>query len=187
LRQADEQQAATKANQTATPGSAGTGTVTPGAQAGADTSPEQLQRLQELSDREQRIAERERKLNDREQASLSTEHKSFCEALVREGRPLPCKVETLVGLMRVLGGETTVEFGEGETRSPLELFKAEVLARLPKRVDFTEIAPGDDLLEPINPEALAQQIVEYQETERKRGHIITTAEAARALRNGGKS
>jgi hypothetical protein len=187
LRQSDEQQAAAKANQTATPGSPGTGSVTPGAQAASDTSPEQLERLQELTQREQRIAEREQQLNAREQASRSSEHKSFCEALVREGRPLPCKVEVLVGLMRTLGGESTVEFGEGETRSALELFKTEVLAKLPKRVEFGELAPGDETVDGVSPEVMAQQIVEYQEAAHKRGHMITTAEAARAVRNGGKS
>lgn len=148
----------------------------------SELSPDQAQRLQELGEREQRLTARETQIAERERTQRVASHREFAESLIKDGRPLPCSVDVAVGLMCALEGDG-VSFGETETRSPLEVFQTDLLARLPKRVQFNEHAPPSNQPPEVDdPEVVAQRIVEYQDAARARGENITTVEAARRVR-----
>jgi hypothetical protein len=133
------------------------------------------------------LRRRERELEAREAAARRREHEVFLDGLIRDGRPLPCKRELLVGFLELLERPAaTVSFGEGERRSAAVLFREEVLARLPKRVVFGEVGgPGSGSPGPGNAEAIAQRAAAYREEQRAKGHVISTSEAVRHVRSTG--
>jgi hypothetical protein len=142
--------------------------------------PEQIvdPREAELTRRETELRDREAKLRASELAQKHAEHAAFCESLVKDGRPLPCSPDLVVSFMRLLDGEAdSVSFGEGETRSPLELFKSELLAKLPKRVEFAEFASGGDTIDLSDPEAIAAAAVAYQSDMAAKGMTVSTSAA----------
>jgi hypothetical protein len=141
-------------------------------------------KAEELKRKEAALAERERVLNERENKAKLDGHAAFLEGLVREGRPLPCDQSVIVNFMRLLDGEQadTVSFGEGETRTPLELFKSELLAKFPKTVDFTERSNGGGSDDEDDPEVIATKAVAFQEEQRKAGIVVTTSDAVTHVR-----
>jgi hypothetical protein len=148
-------------------------------------SPDQQARVEELALREQRVAGREAELSKLEADRRVASYRDFCEAVVKEGRPLPCEVDVMVGFCQLLAGDApdVVSFGEGVEGSPVELFQQHVLARLPKQVSYGEFAPSEqapiDLAEDAS--ALAREIVTYQ-----REHKVDTVAAKEAVLSRGK-
>jgi hypothetical protein len=141
-------------------------------------APEHKARAEELAKREAAIVARERELR-------RSEHLAFLERLVRDGRPLPCSREHVVGLLELLEGADpkAVSFGEGEQRSPAQIFRDELLARLPKQVTFEELAGGAPAVDQ-DAEAIAARAIAFQEEQRAKGLVISTTEAVRHVKGG---
>jgi hypothetical protein len=133
----------------------------------------------ELARREADLRSREAAFAEREREQRRAENASFLEGLVKEGRPLPCAQDTLLAFMDHLGG-ATVDFGESEQRDPLTVFKDEVLAKLPKQVDFGEKAPADGADDAVDTaEEITRRALVYQEEQRKSGIQVSVTEAVR--------
>lgn len=146
----------------------------------------------ELARREAEISRREAELEEKQRQQQATqlegrrnEHVAYLEGLVREGRPLPCAAGTIVSFMRLLDGETNevVSFGESETRSPLELFKSELLANLPKTVEFAELGAGA-VHDTSSPEAIAAAATRYQQEQGKAGVNVSVSDAVSHVMKG---
>lgn len=150
----------------------------------ASDDPTDDEREAAVKERERKLQEREAAFAARELASKHASHSEFLDRLVAQGRALPCPKATMVSFMQLLDGEGSVSFGEGEERSPLDLFKAEVLGRLPKTIDFSERAGGDDDLVTDDPRVVAQAAAEYAAEQLKAGRFVTATEAVRHVTKG---
>ncbi len=106
------------------------------------------------------------------------QNNALLDAIVAEGRPLPCDKAVMLDFMAAIAEAGTVNFGETGDQPALHIFKSQILAKLPKQVDFSERAPGGsgDVGEP-DPATLAREAVAYQETMRSQGVVIGTTEA----------
>lgn len=75
---------------------------------------------------------------------------SFAEGLVKSGQLLPAQKDLLVSTLDFMAGqEQVIEFGEGDAKKPLlEAVKSDLFGKLPKQVEFGEIAGAnlDDLV-----------------------------------------
>lgn len=69
---------------------------------------------------------------------------AFAESLIREGRLLPAQKDLVVSTLDFMAGqEQVVEFGEGAAKKPLlEAVKSDLFGKLPKQIEFGEIAGG---------------------------------------------
>lgn len=69
---------------------------------------------------------------------------AFAEGLVKEGRLLPAQKALALQLLDFMAGqEEVIEFGEGDAKKPLlDAVKADLFAKLPKQIEFGEIASG---------------------------------------------
>jgi hypothetical protein len=133
----------------------------------------------DLKRREEDLAEREAALAERERQRRRADNASFLEGLVKEGRPLPCAQETLLAFMDAIAA-AAVEFAEGERRDPLTVFKEDLLAKLPKQVDFGEKAPADGAeVAAESAEDITRRALVYQEEQRKSGIQVSVTEAVR--------
>jgi hypothetical protein len=152
------------------------------AEAGKRLAAHLAKRPAKRSPRELELERREAALVARERAARKAEHVAFCEGLVREGRPLPVTQAEAVGLLEALDyvRPNTVSFGEGDRRSPGVVMR-ELLARLPKQVEFAELgggALGDD----ADPAAIAQEAQSFQAKRRAEGVHVSTSDAVRAVK-----
>lgn len=148
----------------------------------------------ELSEPERRrraeLERRERELDARERATARRDHVQFLDALVQRGKPLPCKRDLIVSFMEGLeqvDQKTARElvaanFGESEKRSLVELFKGELLARLPKQVELAEVGAPGAAIDSSDAAAIAARASAYRDAERAKGHIVSTSEAVRHVR-----
>lgn len=136
-----------------------------------------------------------------QQAALAAEQASFAEqaaakrkqtisdsvdALVKAGKVLPAKAQAIKDFAEKLDAAATVEFGEGDkaVSQSAQDFLLGLLNEGKSPVNFSEIgAPGEGVnTEPRNSEELAAKAVEYQESERKAGRIISTTQAVNHVR-----
>ena len=81
------------------------------------------------------------------QAKTEADHAanlSFAEGLVKSGQLLPAQKDLLVSTLDFMAGqEQVVEFGEGDAKKLLlEAVKSDLFGKLPKQIEFGEIA-GD--------------------------------------------
>ncbi|SDH92221.1 hypothetical protein [Roseospirillum parvum] len=148
-------------------------TPTPSAPAAADTQDPAAA----LEARERDLKQREAQFAERERAARRADNAAFLDGLVADGRPLPCAKETLAAFMEAIDG-ASVDFGEGEGRDPLTVFKEDVLGRLPKRVEFAELAAPDGS-EPAQARAedISRRAIAFQEEQRRAGLDITVTQA----------
>lgn len=115
---------------------------------------------------------------EQQTAFRRAQHSSLLDGLVAEGRPLPCDKTVLLDFMDAISESGTISFAEGPARPALEVFRSEILAKLPRQVDFAERAPGGNGGDgEADPTTLAREAVAYQETMRGQGVMITTTEA----------
>ena len=86
-------------------------------------------------------------------------HLAFAEGLIKAGRLLPAQKELAVSMLDFMAGqEQVVEFGEGDSKKPLiDAVKTDLLAKLPKQVEFGEIGGGSghDSVDFAAPDGLA--------------------------------
>lgn len=131
------------------------------------------------------LAAREARLTERERAARRREDEAFLEGLVKEGRALPVEADRLVAFMARLRGDDSVELGEGTDLAAV--FRDEVLAGLPKQVDFAERAPGggDDPARGDDPVELSERARKYQAEQRAQGVEIPMWRAVQAVEHGG--
>lgn len=120
-----------------------------------------------------RLAAKEAELAAREAALRTQEAANFCEGVIRDGRVRAADKEAIVGLFNALSTSAgTVDFAEG-AEPVLDVFK-KFLTNMPKLVEFSEVAPAQNLTPPtvsfkapdgytVNPAGIAQlaQIEQY--------------------------
>ncbi len=71
---------------------------------------------------------------------LHNEHVAFCENLIKEGRLLPAHKDVHVTIMdHIASSQSVVEFGEGESKSPLINAYKDHLSQMPKLIEFAEV------------------------------------------------
>lgn len=117
------------------------------------------------------------------------DHLAYAEHLVGEGKLAPKHKDAVVAFLDFAGGETAVEFGEGDARQPLVSAFKSFLGDMPKVVEFAEqathsratTAPADDdaqFAESADPERIKQhQAIKAHMAE----HKVDYATAARAV------
>lgn len=142
------------------------------------------QDVEDLAERERRIAEREAAFAERERQHRHADNEQALARMVEQGIPLPCAKERLLAFMDQLGEAGAVQFSEGESKDPLSFFRDEVLASLPKQVDYGERAgrDGGDV-QVDSADSLARAALQYQEEQRKAGVMVSTAEAVAHIQN----
>lgn len=132
------------------------------------------------------LTKREAKVREAERAVRKREHLAFCEKLSREGRMFPAPRATVVSFLEALDAAspeaTTASFGEAETRPLTEIFCADFLARLPRQVEFGELAAPEDLPADADAQTIAAAAVSFQEAQSKAGITVSTAEAVAHVR-----
>lgn len=132
----------------------------------------------EIARREAELKQREAEFAERERQHRRQEREAQLDALVADGRPLPCDKARLLSFMDSLDGQDAVQFAEGETRDPNKFLLDEVLGKLPKRVDYSERAPADqEDAATDDASSLAREAVAYQEKQRQAGVAITVSQA----------
>lgn len=142
-------------------------------------TPAERQRAAELAKREAELVRRERELR-------RTEHVSFLEGLVRDGRPLPAPQEDLLGLLDALSHVPSgreLAFAEGEVRTPEEVLR-DLVRRVPRQVDFTEHSAGAGPVVGAAPREVARAAQLHQAELAAKGIHISTTDAVRAVKGG---
>lgn len=138
-----------------------------------------------LSARERELARREAQLRAETRRVRRLEIVSFCDATIREGRPLPMGRERTIAFLEALADApatlVTASFGEGERRSLATIFREEYLARLPRQVVFAEVAPAT-LPADADPEQIAHAATAYLEERARAGVHVSSAEAVAHVR-----
>lgn len=131
-----------------------------------------------------RLAAKEAELAAREAALRQQEAQNFCEGVIRDGRVRAADKDAVVGLFNALSASAgTVDFAEG-AEPVLDVFK-KFLTNMPKLVEFSEVAPPEDLTPPtvsfkaadgytVNPAGLAQ-LAMYEDFAAKNGVDLVTA------------
>lgn len=145
---------------------------------------EEKNRFAELEAENQRLKQQQVDFAEQQkQAKSAADHAShlaFAEELIKAGKLLPAQKDLTVATLDYMAGqESTVEFGEGDGKKPLiEAFKTDLLAKLPKQVEFGEFGGGDaDVVNNRDPAAIVKAAVAYQFSESQQGRTISAADA----------
>lgn len=112
---------------------------------------------------------------------------AFCETLIGSAQLHPSQKDNVVALLTALGGQPdktdeaqVVEFSEGGAKKSLPLADAlkSLLSAQPKIVNFGEHKRGDGAEVNLDdPTVLARAALDFQESERRAGRVINSAEA----------
>lgn len=94
--------------------------------------------------REEDLTKRLAAVVEREAEIAHTDHVTFAEALVNEGRLLPVLKDKVVAIFDALPGHASVAFSEGAEKITAGAALREVLQALPKVVSFGEANLGED-------------------------------------------
>ena len=148
-------------------------------------------REQALKDKETSFSEKETAVKAAETAITKKEIDAELAELVKAGKLTPAQKTQVADFMASLDGDiagkkAVVEFGEGDQKKTYSqrAFMREFLSQLPKAVDFKEHSKDDDDTPPENSNELAQQALEYQETERKKGRTVSISQAVYTVQKG---
>ena len=143
---------------------------------------ELVARMAELEAKARALAEREARLAAAEAAQKRAEVASFAEGLVKAGRLLPRDQAGVVEFLLAIP-EGEIAFAEGESTRRVEpaQWLREFLGRLPKQIEFAEVAGGAAMAE-SDVLSRAAAIADRVEAERKAGRSISYDEAARLTR-----
>jgi hypothetical protein len=153
----------------------------------AETTAAELQaREQQLQDREAAIAAREASFAEREAALGAAEQarrragfEQVVDERIAEGKVLPKDRARWVAFMETVADAKVVEFAEGSetpVETPALQVLQDVLKSLPKQVAFGEHArgePGDHTVDADSPTAIAKAALEFQESERAAGRVVS--------------
>jgi hypothetical protein len=137
----------------------------------------------EFAERERVIGAREAAIAAREADALKADWTNFCEGLVRDGKLTPAQRVHVMTLATQLPATVQVaEFTEGgvETKRPaLQVFR-DLIALLPKQVEFREVARPDGKSAQVDltdAPALARAAQDFQESERQAGRSVSIERA----------
>lgn len=174
--------------ESATPSNPGA-TMTPeeiaAKQAELDKKQQDLAAQQEqLKAKEAEFGQREAKLAQIEVAAKLSATSAFVESLIAEGKILPRDKDGLVAFMSAEKPADVIEFGEGDAKTKingLDWLQKEFLAKLPKQVEFGEIAGPGKEAKPANDKAIAARAVAYQAKQLEFGVHISVADAVDAV------
>ena len=150
-----------------------------------ETSPDLNEVMAKFAAREAALADREAKLAAAEAAQKRAEAVSFAEGLAKDGRLLPRDQGGVVELLLAMP-EAPIEFAEGGAQrsvGPAEWLR-EFLGRLPKQIEFRELAGSAAGIDLSNPQALAEAAQKLQADEAGRGIHISAAAAVRRITGG---
>ncbi len=115
------------------------------------------------------------------------EFAAFCEDLVGRGRLTPAQKPVVVDLMEALHGVGEYEFAEGGRKPAVDALRV-FLEGMPVQVEFGERATkgqageGRDF---SNATELSRAALEYQESERKAGRVISISDAVNHIKEQG--
>ena len=111
-------------------------------------------------------------------AARNAEHTAFAEGLIKEGKLLPVYKDVAVAnLDHLADAGILIEFGEGDSKTPLiDAYKAQMKAA-PVIVNFSELGNGDVTEASTDSNAIANAALQFQEAESKAGRIVNTAQA----------
>ncbi len=168
---------------------------TPPKSQGNDMDEKELQQLKaDLDAREQALKDKETSFSEKETAIKASEAAlrkqaiaSELDELVKAGKVLPVQREQLAEFMAGLDSDRDVlEFGEGDQKQSFtqQSFMQAFLSKLPKAVDFKEHSSDDQEKPPENSNELAQQALEYQEEQKKKGRTVSITQAVYAVQQG---
>lgn len=164
------------------------------AQESLTMSPEQIAAAQKKLDdakkaQDAEFAERESKLKERESAAAEADARTakadavvFAETLVEEGRIPPAQQARVVEMVHMARAvDTELTFAEGDTtvKTNLQAALKSFLTALPQFIEYGEVSGTDKGGAPDadNAEQLAQSAVEFVESEKAKGRIISVAQA----------
>jgi hypothetical protein len=97
-----------------------------------------------LAAKQAELDKREAALNTKQATQDRANNAAFCEQLQKDGKITPALAEGLVDFLSGLQNSAPVSFGEGDgktEKAPLDFMK-EFLGRLPKLVEFADVAGG---------------------------------------------
>jgi hypothetical protein len=97
----------------------------------------------ELSEKEKQIADLEKRIAANQAAERKKAYADFCAKLQTEGKLLESQVPLAVGLMEVLSGSDSHEFGEAGSKTPVVVLQ-DMLSAMPVQLPQEELAPGPD-------------------------------------------
>lgn len=146
-------------------------------------------KLNELEGKQADFSEAEKRIAERERQILRTEIGGKVDALIAAGKVLPAQKDQMVDFaMSLDDGDTVVEFGEGEGKQTLSrrAFFLQHLDGLPKQVDFQERSRDDQTGKPtdLSDREVASRAIAFQEDQKSKGIVISTAQAVDAVRAG---
>jgi hypothetical protein len=128
------------------------------------------------------LSAREAELNRREAELNRKEITQFVEGVIKEGRIVPAQKAGVVAFMESLSVEP-VQFAEGADKQSARAWFEGFLKKLPKQVEFKEVA-GGDLPTNRSPEELARAATAYQAEQAARGIVVSAAQAVRHVQKG---
>ncbi len=119
-------------------------------------------------------------------AKINSGNAAFAEGLVKEGRLLPAHKSAMVAALNFLDGqETTVEFADGDTKKPIATGLKEIFSKLPKQVEFKEVADGAGAAGDVDAATLGKLAADFMEAEAAKGRTVSSAEAVKHVMNKG--
>jgi hypothetical protein len=148
--------------------------------------PDDADRIAALEARERDLQAREAAFAEAEAARRNAEMAAFTEKLVAEARIPQGVVPRILAFAASLPATGEVSFTEGEAtvrEAPLDAFRA-VLAALPARVEFAELAPADKVeFAADDPVAIAAAAQAYQAERAQAGETVSMAAAVQHVTN----
>jgi len=141
-----------------------------------------------LDERERAVAEREAAARSREAQAAHAQNVAFVEGLVRDARLPQGLAPRAVAVLGALTAEVEVTFaeGDGEVKQGAVAAFRDLLAKLPKAVEFGERAGGADLA--LNdPGAISDAAKAHQAEQERLGKSIGFAEAVEHVTRKGSA
>ena len=140
-------------------------------------------RQTDIDAREAAFSERETRIAATERAIALADITSQVDALIATGKVLPSEKARLISFMAARDGDRAVEFSEdGQPRSQsAKAVLLGILEALPRRVDFSERAPGATAANDDAPRQLAARATAYREAQAKAGIAVSFTEAVNAV------
>ncbi len=141
IREAARQDDDTQRAAFADPGATPIPPISPTHEENSKVTPEEKAALQaENADLKQRLAAADAEKKAGAAAKRHGDHLAYAEQLVTEGKLAPKHKGAVVAFLDFADGDTTLEFGEGDTKQPLTTAFKSFLGEMPKVVEFGETA-----------------------------------------------
>ncbi len=117
-------------------------------------------------------------------AEINAGNAAFAEGLIKEGRLLPAQKGALVAALNFLDGqESVIEFSDGDSKKPISSGLKDVFTKLPKQVEFKEVAGGKSVTGEMDAATLGKLAADFMEAEAEKGRSVSSAEAVQYVLN----